>query len=68
MQPDDRNNITVSLMWYHYDGVYSLPILWYKEAANELERQAEQCADDNVMGVTTKKIVDLMKQIEPFLK
>ena len=43
--------------------------LWQnKEAAKELERQAEQCADDNVMGITTKKIVELMKQVEPFLK
>ena len=41
---------------------------WQKEAAKELERQAKQCPDDNVMGITTKKIVELMKQIEPFLQ
>ena len=33
-----------------------------------LERQAEQCADDAVTVDTTKKIVKLMKHIEPFLK
>ena len=50
--------------------VHSVFIIYHgqKEAAKELERQVEQCPDDNVMGITTKKIVELMKQIEPFLK
>ena len=43
-------------------------MLWQKEATEKLERQAEQCPEDNVMGITTKRIVELMKQIELFLK